>query len=68
MASIRAREASHKGDHEQRNGGGKGAMGGRDCQAARVAAAKALRHKHAWHRQRAPRPAGLGHSEQGKNR
>ena len=42
MASIRAREASHKGDHEQRNGEGKGAMGGRDCQAARVAAAKAL--------------------------
>ena len=68
MASNRAREASHKGDHEQRHGEGKGAMGERDFQAARIAAAKALRPRHAWHRQRAPRPAGLGPSEQGENR
>ena len=52
MASNRAREASHKGDHEQRHGEGKGTMGERDFQAARIAAAKALRYRHAWHKER----------------
>ena len=41
---------------------------GKEVFKQRAAAAKALRHKHTWHRQRAPRPAGLGSSQQGETR